>query len=248
MKLKFIIPLLTIIILSSCNFINNTIEYNDSSKEFMNTILKQNVDKSLPYFALESEAAKNVDISQMKNGLEEFRTTILNQFGADLEYEFISANKHISSVAENNNPKNTTVVTLQFENGTNFGVVEMLYDDNSKKLLNINILDIKEPIPNTTLLYIIGFISLIIPIFNIYVINKIRKSNLSKKWLKYIAIVIFNFPTLIYNVVTGLGFKAFQFTFLGLGFQATGYLNSVVTIGIPIAGIYWFWKLRGIKK
>src|SRR5690606_19211454 len=77
MKLKFIIPLLSITIFTSCNFINNTIEYNDSSKEFMNTILKENVDKSLPYFALESESAKNVDINQMKNGLEEFRTKIL---------------------------------------------------------------------------------------------------------------------------------------------------------------------------
>ena len=248
MKLKFIILLLSITIFTSCNFINNTIEYNDSSKEFMNTILKQNVDKSLPYFALESEAAKNVDINQMKNGLEEFRTKILDNFGSELNYEFISANKHYSSVAENNTPKNTTVVNLQFENETNFGVVEMLYDDNSKKLLNINILDVKQPIPNTSLLYVIGLISLIIPIFNIYVINKIRKSNLSKKWLKYIAVVIFNFPTFIYNVVTGLGFKIFQFTFLGLGFQATGYLNSVVTIGIPIAGIYWFWKLKDLKK
>src|SRR5690606_26736531 len=165
------------------------------------------------------------DINQMKNGLEEFRTKILDNFGSELNYEFISANKHYSSVAENNTPKNTTVVNLQFENETNFGVVEMLYDDNSKKLLNINILDVKQPIPNTSLLYVIGLISLIIPIFNIYVINKIRKSNLSKKWLKYIAVVIFNFPTFIYNVVTGLGFKIFQFTFLGLGFQATGYLN-----------------------
>src|SRR5690606_39807244 len=94
--------------------------------------------------------------------------------------------------------------------------------------------------------HVTGVQTCALPIF--YVINKIRKSNLSKKWLKYISVVIFNFPTIIYNAITGLGFKIFQFTFLGLGFQATGYLNSVVTIGIPIAGIYWFWKLKDLKK
>ena len=243
MKNKLII-FLTALTLISCNFFQNSMEYKETSKKFMNTLINKSVGESIPYFALESEKGKNTNVEEMKNGLENFRQNFIATFGKNIEYEVMSAQKQFSTVQQSNTPPNSTTVLMQFKNDKDFGVLQFLYDDKTKKILNVTPMDAKYPIPNMKLFYFLGILTLIIPAFNIYMINKIRKSDLKRKWLKYIAIILLNFPTFIYNAVTGFSFKLFQFTFLGFGFSAMGYLNSTITMGIPIAAIYWYWKLK----
>ena len=79
-------------------------------------------------------------------------------------------------------------------------------------------------------------------------IIQIKKSNLKRKWLKYIAILLLNVPTLIYSAVEGFSFKLLNFNLLGFGFSYMGYLFSAITMSVPIAGIYWYWKLNEMKK
>ncbi|WP_146063279.1 hypothetical protein [Halpernia humi] len=213
----------------------------------MNTLINKGVDESIPYFALESNG-KPANIAEMKNGLSDFRQNFIMYFGKDVEYNFITAQKKISTNKQNSTPPNTTIVLLQFKNQKEFGVLQFLFDDNTKKILNFLPLEVKNPIPNMVIFYVIGLLGIIIPIFNVYVINRIRKSNLKRKWLKYIAIILLNFPTIIYNAVAGFSFKIVQFTFLGFGFSTMGYLNSTINLGIPLAGLYWFWKLKKLKN
>jgi hypothetical protein len=124
-----------------------------------------------------------------------------------------------------------------------------LFDDKSKKILNINTLDVKEPIPSMAFFWIFGLVAICIPIFNIYVIRQIKRSNLKKKWLKYIAVIFLNVPAITYSAVTGIALKLLNFQILlGISFGYMGYLSSFWTFGIPLGGLYWLWKLKQHSK
>jgi predicted membrane protein len=110
-------------------------------------------------------------------------------------------------------------------------------------------LEIKTPIPTMTYFLLFGLFALCIPLFNIYVIIQIKRSHFKRKWLKYIAVVLLNVPTISYAAINGLSFKLLHFQFLlGVGFHYMGYLNSVWAFGIPFGGLYWFWKLKRKKN
>ncbi len=106
-------------------------------------------------------------------------------------------------------------------------------------------LDIKEKIPNMLFFWLFGILPILVLIFNIYVIRLIKKSDLKKKWLKYLGVLFFNVPAISFSAVNGLSFSLLSFQImLGLSFNYMGYLSSVWTFGIPLGGIYWLWKLN----
>ena len=245
-KMKQIaLTILTVLMLTSCEFISNSFTYKDKTKEFVDNLLKEDYDKCIDLMAMDHEMANNTNIDTLKKGLSNFRQVVIKNWGTDLNYTFVNAEKKLSTNAEENTPPNTTQVQVQFSNKKNFGVLKVLFDDKSKKILNINTLDVNEPIPSMILFWLFGIIAICVPIFNIYVIIQIKRSDLKKKWLKYIAVIFLNVPALTYAVINGfsLNYLSFQFLF-GISFSYMGYLNSAWTFGLPLGGIYWFWKLK----
>jgi len=94
-----------------------------------------------------------------------------------------------------------------------------------------------------------GLFVICVPIFNIYVIRQIKRSNLKKKWLKYIAVIFLNVPAITYAIVNGLSLQLLKNQILlGVGFGYEGYINYYLAFGIPLGGLYWFWKLRQKNK
>lgn len=240
---------LTVFLLTSCEFIGNTFTYKDKTKEFVDNLLKEDYNKSIDLFAMEHELATNTNVDVMKEGLVNFREIIVDNWGTDLNYTFINAEKRISTNIEENTPPNTTQVQIQISNNKNFGVLKVLFDDKSKKILNINTLNFNEPIPSMILFWLFGIIAICIPIFNIYVIRQIKRSDLKRKWLKYIAVIFLNVPALTYAVISGFSFQLLSFQILlGISFSYMGYLNSAWTFGLPLGGLYWFWKLKQKSK
>ncbi|UZD24188.1 hypothetical protein PBT90_12415 [Algoriphagus halophytocola] len=239
---------LTLTILSGCEFISNTFDYKDKTEEFVEALLQENYDRCVELFAMGHEMARNTNPDSLKAGLGNFRNLVVDNFGSELDYSLMKSEKTWSTIEENNTPPNTTVVLVQFSNETHFGVFKVLFDDQTKKILNINTLDVKEQIPNMTLFWLFGLIVICVPIFNIYVIRLIKKSDLKKKWLKYIALVFFNVPAITYSAVGGFSFSLLSFQILlGMSFNYMGYLNSAWTLGIPLGGLYWLWKIKTRK-
>jgi hypothetical protein len=197
---------------------------------------------------MEHEMAKNANVEELKIGFVNIREPFVEHWGTQLDYSFMKSEKKFSTIGANNTPPNTTLVSVQFKNKNNFGVIQVLFDDNSQKILNINFLDIKEQIPTMTYFWLFGLLAICVPVFNIYVIRQIKRSNLTKKWLKYIAVIFLNIPSIIYAAVNGLSFKLLSFRVLGIGFGYMGYLNSYWAFGIPLGGLYWFWQIRRRKN
>jgi hypothetical protein len=246
---QILLIILTITLMTSCDFIRNTFTFKDKTKELIETLINEDYDKAIELFALDHEMAKNVDKESMKKGLADFREVIVKNFGKDLKYSLINSEKKISTIEEDYTPPNTTQALIEFNNEKEFGVFKVLFDDKSGKIININTLDVKKPIPSMSFFWLFGLFAICIPIFNIYVIKQIKQSNLKKKWLKYIAIAALNVPAITYKAVYGLSFNLISFQILfGVSFGYMGFLNSYWTFGIPLGGLFWYWKLRQHKK
>jgi hypothetical protein len=237
------------LLLTSCEFISNANEYGKTTEEFTEALLKEDYDKCIDLFAIEHERAQNVSIDEIKAGLPAYRELIISNFGEELEYTLMSAEKKFSSAEGETTEPNTTNVLVQIENKEEFGVLKVLFDDISKKVLYLEIQEVKGGIPNLLSFWLFGLIAICIPIFNIYIIIQIRKSKLKRKWLKYLAVMFFNIPSITYSALSGLGFLLLNFQFLfGISFEYSGYMNSFWSFGIPLGGIYWFWRLRNGHK
>jgi hypothetical protein len=237
--------ILTVSLFTSCDFINNAFTYKDTTKGFVEALIKEDYEKSLTFMAVNEEAFKNTNLDTLKLGLANYQKIIVSNFGTDLNYKFITAEKTFSTTEGESTAPNTTKAQIEFSNEEEFGVFEIIFDDNTNKILNIKTLDIKEKIPSMTLFWLFGILAICVPIFNIWIIRKIKKSNLKKKWLKYIAVIFLNVPAITYSAINGVSFSLLSFQVLfGISFSYMGYLNSFWTFGIPLGGIYWLWKLN----
>lgn len=241
----FILTLLT-----SCQFIKDSFTYKDKTEDFVENLMNKDYDNCIAQMALDSEHGKNTNVDSLKLGLEQFRELIERNFGdGNFDYSLMKAEKMRSTVESNSTPPNTTRAYVEFSNKDEVGVFQLLFDDKTKKIININTLEIKQSKPNMFLFWLVGIIPLGVLFFNIYVIRLIHKSTLNKKWLKYIGVIVLNVPTIIYSAASGLSFMLFNFQFLlGVSFSFMGYLGSVWSFGIPLGGLYWFWKLKIKKK
>lgn len=247
MKIKrSILPLLLFLTLvTGCEFVGNAFKYKDTTKAFVNALIKDDYNKALTYMALNHKSAKDTNLDTLKKSLTNFKKLITNNFGTDLEYSFAGATKTFSTETA----PNTTIAQIQFDNKKKFGALEVTFDDQSHKILYINLLGINQPVPSMIVFWLFGILALCVPAFNIYMIRLIKKSDLTRKWIKYLAVICLNIPSITYNAVSGLSFKLISFQFLfGIGFGFMGYINSVWTFGIPFGGLYWLWKLKQREK
>ena len=209
----------------------------------MESILKEEYDKSFEYFAVENYYNNNISTDSVKCILSSFRQHIVNNLGTELDYLLLKSEKRKSTVVSENTPPGTTEVSVQISNNEYFGMFRVLFDDNTNKIIKIDLLNIKEPIPSMTFYWLLGLIAICILLFNIYAIFKINRSSLKYKWIKYIAVFLLNIPSITYSVVDGFSFKLLNFQLFGVGFSSLGYMGSYWIFGIPLGGIFWIWRL-----
>lgn len=245
MKLKILSILAAIVLaFSGCNFLGNSLDYKETAIDFMRALMAADYDKAVSFMAMEHESAANTNIDSLKAGFARFKAVIDESFNGELTYTFIKSEKTFSSIKSEQMPPNTTLVFLEVNSTTKVGLMRFMFDDVSKKILNINTVGDVIPIPNMTFFWLFGIVALIVLVVNVYAVVLIKRSNLTKKWLKYLSVFLLNAPTLSYSFA-GFSVKLIHFQFLmGVGFEYAGYLNSTWNIGIPIAGIYWIINLK----
>ncbi len=107
-KITKILALLLIITLTSCDFIKNSFTYKETTENFVESLIQEDYEKSLTFMATEHEAFKNTNLDTLKSGFPNFRKLIVNNFGENLEYKFITANKTFSTVEGESTEPNTT--------------------------------------------------------------------------------------------------------------------------------------------
>ncbi len=100
-----------------------------------------------------------------------------------------------------------------------------------------------------SLFWIFGLLPLVVVGFNIYTIRRVVKSNVNRKWLKILGIIILNVPAFTYSVVNGfkIEFLSFQIL-LGMSFGMMGYINTFWTFGLPIGSLIAHYKIKKSSK
>jgi len=233
--------------INSCNFISSLSSYRSTTESFTNSLINRDFDKCISLMAVEK--AHDADLRQLKVSLDTFSGVIVKNFGTKLEYSFMKAEKKFSSDKEDNLPPNTTLVLIEFHGDKYVGILQVLFDDKTKKIDNIKALDVKQPIPDMTKFWLFGIFAVIVLAFNIYTIVMVKRSGLKRKWLAYIGIILLNVPTIQYQAIDGLFFKLLNFQFLlGVSFEKAGYLGSMWAVAIPLGAIIARWRISRLNK
>ena len=240
----FILILLAIGLLSSCNYINNS-KYLKTTETVINDILKEDYDGALKLFAFENPGFQKTNIEKFKEQLKSFHNMIIKNYGSNLDYTLTKI--EVDELVGDNEVgyPNTTVAFIQISNEKDFGILKVWFDNETKKVVVFKFSQSKKPIPNMLYFWLIGIFAFCIPLFNIYVIIKVHKSELKMKWIKYLTIILLNIPVITYKLIGGFALWYYNYKFFfGMGFDLTGYNNLSLIIGIPIGGIYVLWQLN----
>lgn len=114
-KIQPFILIIMIATLSSCEFINNTFQYKETTKEFTEALINEDYDKCIDLFAMEHEMAQNLNVDTLKAGLVNFRITIIENFGEELEYSLMNSEKTFQQSKE--------IVLLQIQQEYKFNII-----------------------------------------------------------------------------------------------------------------------------
>ncbi|MDE5419570.1 hypothetical protein L3049_16370 [Labilibaculum sp. DW002] len=139
-----------------------------------------------------------------------------------------------------------SIVNLSIEGKGRYGYIQLYLDGSNNKVTSIEVGE-NYPIPSLWKFWLLGLFPLLVVAFNVFVIYKIIKSDFRKKWLKILAVIILNFPTI--KIMSEGIFKleySLQYLF-GASFSWWGYDYSYWEIGIPLGGIVMLIKLRRDK-
>lgn len=246
------ILLLALIIatLTGCETVANMFSYRYVTVAFVESLLNEEYDNAIDQMTVNRKDLGEANLDTLKLELADFRYHIVKKFGTELDYTFMKAEKMSSALTSDQaSSAGTTDVYIQFSNEDYFGVFKVSFDDGYGKIKFINVLDIKKIIPSMFSFWLIGFIAILVPVLNVYAIVRIKRSDLKRKWIKYIAVICLNVPTITYSAINGFSFQLLQFQVLfGFGFSLMGYLNCAWTIGVPIGGLFWLWRLNERKR
>jgi hypothetical protein len=239
-NLLLLLAICTIGLLGSCNIADN-FKYGSPTKEFMGYLAQKDYNKCVAM--MNTSKAKKADIDALKINLDGFRTKLVADFGEKVDYSYMRiADARTMGITY---IPNSTNVLMQISNDKELGVIEVIFDNKTNDIINVKALQIKEPIPSMTDFWIFGIVCLLIPSFNIYVIRKVWRSNMSHKWLRTLVIIVVNVCAVGCVPVKGLVFTLLKLQpVLGINFIKMGYLGSSWVLGIPLGGIYMLWLLK----
>lgn len=233
------------ILFSSCSFVGNVNKYSKTSKELINSIVNEDYTKAYDFFAYNESDKMPLDTFKVQ--IDNFRELIIDNFGTNFDLSFTLAEKTTFKTGEPG--PHPTKVQIQLKNDSTYGYFTVLFDDEVNKVSKISLMDTKNVIPSMTLFWLFGLLPLLVFGFNIYTIRRVSKSDLNKKWLKIIGIIILNVPALTYSVVNGFKIEPLNFQiFLGISFGMMGYVGTFWTFGLPIGSIIANIKISKSKK
>jgi hypothetical protein len=233
-KLLIALPVL-LILFSGCTFLNAVSNYKDTSIELINQIVKADYQKASEHFVHPKNGGE-IPLDTFKQKIKPFRDLLVKNFGTDLTLSSVRVSKTAYKSGETG--PFPTECFIQVKNKTNFGYCRVVFDDQSNKIISINLQSVNGPIPSLTLFLFLCIVPLIVLGFNIYTIRRVLKSSINKKWLRILMIVVLNVPAFTYSLLNGFSFELANIQILlGVSFGMIGYIDTCWTVGLPIGSL-----------
>lgn len=239
---KIIIPIILLLNCQACSMLDRSKTIVDCTRRLSEAAIAERYDEcmGMMYLDTASDSAK----AMIRMQLPQFRKTLVENFGTKLSFHLVGTEKVWSADPGKSTAPGTTRASVEFRSDSNIGMFLLSFDDRSGKILRIDFASVKEPIPNMTVFWLFGILPLSVLLFNIWVLLQIRRSSLSKKWLRYLGIILLNVPTFTYTAVGGLSIKYFHALIFGCGFGVGAILSSYWSFCLPLGAFYQLWRLR----
>lgn len=242
MHLCKIVLLLIIFSFSGCNFTESYFSSKRKSLEFVNTFLSEDFAKCTELMSLELYPGMTKD--SMQSLLRSRKRELDLTFGKNIKSTFIS---NIMDTDSNRifYPSITHQLGLvQIANDHFYGHLEIGFDNTNGKVDTMELI-FKKLMPDHTLFYLFVFFAVITFLVKIFAIWKVMKSELSKKWVLVIAILVLNFPAIIYTFKDGLYLDTITFiSSLPYNFWRNFDIdNRGIGVALPLGALLVLYKL-----
>ena len=178
-------------------------------------------------------------------GLQSMHDLIQTGLGSEVEYTFIQSEKkyRIQKGKEPNIEDNHDVTIIMLSNGNKSTMLTLFYNRETGKPYYFHVDDVREC--DMTRFWILSSLGLLVIAFIIYTIVRVKKSDMKKKWVKYILAVVVNIPLFL---VTSSGVKlSLGLSIMGVGFEYLGP-DSYTKIAFPLGSIIVLYLLRKHNK
>jgi hypothetical protein len=176
---------------------------------------------------------------------DHLRTAIVENFGEKPEITFMQSNRTFQIIGDRNEKNDTMVLDMQISNGKEFGVFKFSYLLENKKIVDFHMRKFFVPVPHLTVWWLLLILALSVPLFNVYMIVRVKRSNLNRKWLYYISIILINITSIGYHAIFGFFFNIKNIQPLaGFGFAKEGFINTYIVVGVPMGALFALWQLK----
>lgn len=226
----------SVLCLCSCNSFNK-----EKSIEITQNVAEGNYDALLSEF--DESVFQAIGKDSLKAGLTRLTQTIKLNVGDDLDYTFLKGEKRVSFSSDQTNSYSYTEIMISGDE--KYYTARIHYNPTTNKVIAFNLSDPYNT-PYSASLWIALILGLGVVAFNIFTIVKVKKSNLNRKWLMYLLIILLNTPYIYTSpekISTGLSI----IHILGFGFAFAGQY-SFVKIGIPIGAFIAWYKMKKQKQ
>ena len=247
--LQLIVCIILLISLTACGQVKLNNEFKQIAKTYVQSLVNRDYNRCSELIEIQANSLSGTNYDSLRSELPKHADLLNKNFKKDLKYTAYSSKNLPFNRLNYDIPINTTITYIQIANDTDFGVIKLLFDNNSKKIIDYEALKIKTKIPDMRPFWLFGIIAVLALIFKFYVAFLALKSNIEKKVLTVFLILFFNLPTITYSTFSGLAIKAkVILLFFGVGFSSMGYANSFIGIGFPLASVIFIWKWKFQKK
>lgn len=211
------------------------------SKKFVENIVSGNMLQNLDFIVVDSNTGKDSAIASF----EGMRYRIMNEFGKDVKITSLGYNQAVllmGSARVQDHFDGLKYSYVQIEDKNRFSVFQLSFAGD--KIVDFGMLNEIYAKPDTQKMWFIGIpILLLVLSFNIFVIFKVYKSNVTRKWIKYMMIACLNLPTIGMSSIGGFFFRFISIRAMGIGVGWGNYFNTYWAVGIPLGGIVVLWRL-----
>lgn len=215
-------------------------------KTYLKAVRNNDLEKARSmFFEIENS---NITESDFNLHFYKLQKILKSNYADYCNFTFLSSYQQLYTTNEkfaNNNLK----VSIQIDNSKVYNVLNLVIEPNTFKFKSISGANFLKDIPNMLPVWSFAFLTACALLFNIYVIYKIKKSKMKRKWLKYILIFSFNFPAIFYHSIDGLYINLLGNIFLfGVNFKYFGYEGTYFGFGIPLFALFWLYKIYKLEE
>jgi predicted transcriptional regulator with HTH domain len=227
----------SVLCLCSCNSVNK-----EKSIEITQNVAEGNYDAVLN--ELDESVFQAIGKDSLKTILTKMAQQIKLNVGDDLDYTFLKGEKRVSFSSDQTNSYSYTEIMISGDEKCY--TAKIYYNPTTNKPISIQLSDPYENPYTTSFWWIAAILGLGVLAFNIFTIVKVKKSNLDRKWLMYLLIILLNTPYISSSpekISAGISI----IHILGFGYAFMGKY-SFVKIGIPIGAFIAWYKMKKQKQ